>query len=289
MKNGFGGYSRGAILGGQKIPILDHGYIKYIEHWGADYRIIEAARMSTDKGFMGWERETFWCCPTCPYTLVNEVQPWVGAVINCPNDDSLLEIVNDRSHAGDEKLLRYLYQHKHATPFEMAGAIFEIQAPIFVFREWHRHRTQSYNEMSARYTPLPDLNYCPDVKRTLERARVAATTTNRQASASGEIDEAAIQGWLAEGHNIDLLLEQYYQRGLAAGVPKEIARIRLAVNRYSRMRASANLRNWLAFMTLRSAPNAQEEIRLYSNKAAQILELIFPRTMALWTEFDQKR
>ena len=53
----------------------------------------------------------------------------------------------------DAKLLRYLHQNKHSTPFEFAGMVIEVRAPIFVFREWHRHRTQSYNEMSARYAP----------------------------------------------------------------------------------------------------------------------------------------
>src|ERR1041385_5991189 len=103
-----------------KITVLDHGYIQLIETWGSDERIVEAARISTNKGFLGW------------------------GTTEAP---------------GDEKLLRYLYEHKHATPFEMAGMIVEVQAPIFVFREWHRHRTQSYNELSARYTLLPDTNY----------------------------------------------------------------------------------------------------------------------------------
>lgn len=90
------------------IDLFDHGYVKEIEHWGSDERIVEAARMSTNKGFQGWDT--------------------------------------------DAKLLRYLYEHKHFSPFEMAGMVVEVQAPIFVFREWHRHRTQSYNELSARYT-----------------------------------------------------------------------------------------------------------------------------------------
>src|SRR4029078_11798877 len=86
---------------------------------------------------------------------------------------------------GDEKLLRTLWEHKHATPFEMAGMVVEVQAPIFVFREWHRHRTQSYNEMSARYTPLANLNYMPS----LERLLMNAGGSNKQA---GTVAGAAI-------------------------------------------------------------------------------------------------
>ena len=84
-----------------KTPVLDHGYVELIETWGSDERIIEAARMSTNKGFQGWG----------------------------PKGDG---------SPGDEKLLKYLYTHKHMTPFEMAGMTIEVQAPIFVFREWHR-------------------------------------------------------------------------------------------------------------------------------------------------------
>lgn len=83
--------------------VLDHGYVRLIETWGSDERVIESARMSTQKGFEGWG----------------------------PKEDG---------KPGDEKLLRYLWENKHSTPFEMAGLTIETSAPIFVFREWHRHR-----------------------------------------------------------------------------------------------------------------------------------------------------
>lgn len=224
------------------MKVLDHGYVELVESWGSDQRIIEAARMSTDKGFLGW------------------------GTVDSP---------------GDEKLLRYLYENKHATPFEFAGAVIEVQAPIFVFREWHRHRTQSYNEMSARYTPLPDLNYIPTVERLL-----CSSTTNKQASVAkgaNVLDTAnaiLYQGMLGQMYKAQ---QTFYEQALANGVPKELARIHLPVGRYSRMRASANLRNWLAFLTLRLAPNAQEEIRLYARSVGEILYNLFPRTMELFT------
>lgn len=76
--------------------------------------------------------------------------------------------------------------------------------------------------------------------------------------------------------------ERFYQSSLAAGVPKELARIHLPVGRYSRMRASANLRNWLAFLTLRMDEKAQWEIRQYANTVHGILAKLFPRTLALF-------
>jgi thymidylate synthase (FAD) len=229
-----------------KTPVLDHGYIALIESWGSDERIIEAARQSTGGGFKGWG----------------------------PKEDG---------KPGDEKLLRYLWKHKHATPFEMAGLTVEVQAPIFVFREWHRHRTQSYNEMSARYTPLPDVNYVPTVERLLQ----GSDGKNRQA---GTIKDAEVLteenarrwiAWLEEGYN---KAELFYQRGLALGVPRELARVHLPVGRYSRMRASANLRNWLSFLTLRMDPAAQHEIRVYANALGDIISKLFPRTWALFEE-----
>lgn len=178
---------------------------------------------------------------------------------------------------GDEVLLRYLYEHAHHTPFEMAGATIEVQAPIFVFREWHRHRTQSYNELSARYVQLPEMFYVP----TVERMRGAGQdTVNRQGSA-GIIPHGIAQ------HAIEMIeAEQRSARAtylalIEMGVARELARVVIPTSQFSRMRASANLRNWLAFLTLRQAPNAQWEIRQYADALAGILGQLFPRTAAL--------
>ena len=254
-----------------KIQILDHGYIELIESWGSDERIIEAARMSTNKGFQGWgPKHTLEC------NSLFERTTRMGNVV--PQGCNCGQII-----PGDEKLLSYLYKNKHMTPFEMAGMIIEVQAPIFVFREWHRHRTMSYNELSARYTSLPDLNYIPTFQRCMINPG-----TNKQAQSNSEIKEHLIRKWL---HNLDSIykqLETYYQEGLSIGVPKELARLCIPVGRYSRMRASANLRNWLQFLTLRMAPNAQWEIRQYADAIYTILILKFPRTMQLFDEEGSK-
>ncbi len=219
-----------------KVSVLDSGSVELIESWGSDERIIEAARMSTNKGFQGWET--------------------------------------------DAKLLKYLYDNKHATPFEMAGAVIEVKAPIFVFREWHRHRTQSYNEMSARYTPLPADDYLPPPELVLERAN--AITSNKQARGTGAVlTEDAAQAWHDEVRECYMHIERLYQRSLRNGIPKELARLIVPVGRYSRMRASANLRNWLGFLELRMAPNAQFEIRQYAAAVANLLAPVFPRTFDL--------
>lgn len=260
------------------VKLLDHGYIRLVETWGSDERIIEAARMSVDKGFVGWG--PFDACPECKAPLAREVEQW-GAEYRC----QVHGIVTPAADLvpGDEKLLRYLWEHKHATPFEMAGAIVEVQAPIFVFREWHRHRTQSFNELSARYTPLPDLNYIP----TIERLMQGSDSKNKQA---GTIKGAVpLTAENAERYR-KALVEKYrndqelYEQFLNAGVPKELARVHLPVARFSRMRASSVLRNWFGFLSLRMAPNAQYEIRVYANALFDLLTPIFPRSCALFAE-----
>ena len=220
-------------------PILDHGYVRLVEHWGSDERIIEAARMSTAKGFQGW---------------------------------------GTAEQPGDERLLRYLWEHKHHTPFEMGGMIVEVQAPIFVFREWHRHRTQSYNELSARYTALPDLVYIPSLERIMAGAQ---SQTNKQGSAEGLDGNTASLVQTRLEQSIRYARDTYVEL-LQMGVARELARLVVPVSQYSRMRASANLRNWLAFLTLRLDKSAQWEVRQYANAVGKLVAHQFPRTWQLF-------
>lgn len=219
-----------------KIPVLDQGYVQYIESWGSDERIIESARMSTDKGFKGWPE--------------------------------------------DEKLLRFLWENKHLTPFEMGGVILEIQAPIFIFREWHRHRSQSYNELSARYTALPDMYYVPSIERLMNGKQASK---NKQSSEAGftEQDAQDLQRLFKDSYTNS---RRSYEAALSWGVARELARLVVPVAQYSRMRASANLRNWLAFLTLRQAEGAQWEIRQFANAVGEVIAELFPRTWRLFIE-----
>ena len=256
----------------KRIEVLDHGYAALVESWGSDERIVEAARMSTGKGFKGWGPVDCSCAGT---DMSNGMiaKDWEPACKRCGGSGSL---------PGDEKLLAYLWRNKHATPFEMAGMTVEIQAPILVFRQWHRHRTQAYNEMSARYTPLPDVNYVPSVERLLVNSK-----KNKQAGTAKGAASLTEQAAICFRRELEVSYEEaeiLYQQALAMGVPKELARVHLPVGRYSRMRASANLRNWLAFMTLRCDAHAQYEIRVYADAISAFIAERFPRTHLLWSE-----
>ena len=247
------------------MKILDYGSVELVEAWGSDENIIRAARQSTDGAFRGWETK----CRDCGGS--GQVKCQYPAYCDRCRGTGFLE--------GDSKLLKYLYTHRHMTPFEMCGAIFEIKAPIFVFREWHRHRTQSYNEMSARYIPLPDENYIPSLERIQQ-----TDTKNKQAQGSKEVSDF-------DAHDFQLRLktayedaEYQYQHALKAGIPKELARLVVPVGRYSKMWASANLRNWMQFLELRNAPNAQWEIQEYARAVQSLLKETFPRTIELFEE-----
>lgn len=248
------------------MKVLDHGYIELIESWGSDERIIESARMSTNKGFIGWGPIHSDKCKLntrYPQSIDENLNSIIPPCICEPK-------------SGDEKLLAFLYKHNHLTPFEMCGATIEVQAPIFVFREWHRHRTQSYNELSARYTELPDMFYVPSLERIVKQS-----TKNKQAG-----DEPFIED-MAKGLQLDIQDEcnharKTYERLLKLGVAREIARLVIPVAQYSRMRASANLRNWMQFLTLRMAEGAQYEIRMYAQALHDILKEKFPRTLELF-------
>jgi thymidylate synthase (FAD) len=158
--------------------------------------------------------------------------------------------------------------------------VVEVKLPIFVVREWHRHRTQSYNEMSARYVPLPDENYVPSLERCM-----VVNAANKQANAVQGADVLTHEGviqWLSALEHAYEVSERAYQFGLQIGVPKELARLSVPVGRYTKMRAQANLRNWLAFLTLRSAPNAQWEIRQFADVVGRIIAKTYPRTWELF-------
>lgn len=226
------------------IPVLDHGFVRHVESWGhGDADVPEAGIIEAAR------------------------QSTQGSF---------------RGWDVDEKLLRFLFTNKppHATPFEFAGMVIEVRAPIFVFREWHRHRTQSYNEMSARYAPLPDVNYVPTVARLMMDGG-----KNKQAQGTGEtLQEEDAKRFLDDLGDVYYAAQEAYRIALTAGVPKEIARLVIPVGRYSQMRASTSLRNWLAFLTLRSDPGAQWEIRQFADAVGQIIAREFPRTWALFSQ-----
>lgn len=246
-----------------RIEVLDKGYVELIEAWGAG-KDGQGSKMNEDGDI--------------------ELPDYEVGIVEAARQSTQGSF---REWDEDEKLLSTLFHHQanQSTPFEAAGMTIEVEAPIFVLREWHRHRTQSYNEASARYTPLPDSYYLPNTGNVLKRA--VTTTKNKQAgtvSSSSNLTLEDVERWLWLVEMTYNGLEQTYQETLRLGIPKELARITMPVGHYSRMRATANLRNWLGFLQLRLAPNAQWEIRQYAEAVAKIVASKFPRTWKLFEE-----
>jgi thymidylate synthase (FAD) len=183
--------------------------------------------------------------------------------------------------AGDDKgsdhhLIRYLWKHKHTSPFEAVTLTFEVKAPIFVFRQWHRHRTWSYNELSGRYRELPAEFYVPDPQRI-----GVPDPKNRQ---SRIISGAPVydNGTCELIHEACQAAFMQYHIMLGRGVPRELARTVLPLATYSHMFASVNLLNLFRFMTLRSDDRAQYEIRVYSDAMKELAKSVAPVAVAAW-------
>lgn len=258
---------RGRI--GWTIDVLDHGYVKLIDFMGSDEAIVEDARMSTGRGFISWE--PYQRCKVCNVVRMLPDERACG----CGSMDF------ETFPRGDLGILTTLHANRHTTPFETGGEMkIEVQAPLFVFREWHRHRTQSYNEFSARYAQMPDLHYVPELSRIKKQS-----ATNKQGS--GETLDAVVGEAIREDFKDEQRgIYARYDKLVEGGLAKEIARINTPVSRYSKMRAKTDLHNWLGFLRLRHHPAAQYEIQMYARAVAEMVSALWPRTWALFEEHD---
>lgn len=254
------------------INVLDHGYVQTVGTMGTDETIIEAARMSTGRGFVSWD--PYWRCKRSDCETVWGPDSKEVLELGCCRCGSELQ----HFPRGDLGLLERLWSSGHATPFEMCELAIEVKAPIMVFREWHRHRTQSYSEFSARYAVMPDEHYVPDPSRIQ-----AQSATNKQGS--GEALQGENASYIVSClQDEQAMIYAHYEDLVGKGVAREVARINTPISRYSKMRAKANLRNWLGFLALRLHPTAQWEIRQYAQVVASIVKERWPRTWSLFEE-----
>lgn len=177
-------------------------------------------------------------------------------------------------------LIDFLWRNGHTSPFEHGQFTFIVETPIFVAREFMRHRTFSYNEISGRYTVLPSKFYCPDVTtRPLQQSgKVGSYTFDEGTYAQQREVEGAI--WLSSQRAHDA-----YQKMLDAGVAKEVARMVLPVNTMTAFWATVNPLNLMRFLNLRTAGDAQYEIREVANKMEEHFARVMPLTHATWKKY----
>ena len=184
----------------------------------------------------------------------------------------------------DEGLIRYLMRHRHSTPFEMCEVKFHVKLPVFVARQWIRHRTANVNEYSARYSILDREFYIP------EREHLAAQSSlNSQG-----------RGSVLEGKEADRVLDtlktdsatsyEHYEQMLSqegqAGLARELARMNLPMNIYTQWYWKIDLHNLFRFISLRADMHAQYEIRAYANLISDIVRQWVPIAWKAFDEYD---
>jgi thymidylate synthase (FAD) len=226
---------------GYTIPVLDKGYVRYIDHCGDDQRILEFARVSYGSSSKGDE--------------------------------------------ADKKLIGYLWKNRHTSPFEAVKLVLNIKMPIFVMRQYVRHRMQNLNEVSARYTELPNEFYIPSAWRPQD-------TKNKQGSIATEnwnpiLGVSNFQPVHATGALEKLCEDSYtlYKRLLGSGIAREMARMVLPVNIYTEIYTTWDLKNLLHFITLREDSHAQAEIQEYGKAIRSICEKLFPWVMEAFDKY----
>jgi len=185
----------------------------------------------------------------------------------------------------DEKLIKYLWKNRHTSPFEAVTLTFEIKAPIFVFRQWHRHRTQSYNEVSARYTELEDEFYSPN-PRMIGQQSVTNKQVRDLTDETGDLAKDRLEQVLYYESQCEAAFRLYHEL-LEDGWPRELARMVLPLSTYSRMFTTMNLLNLFRFLTLRTHEHAQWEIRQYANALAVLAGAIAPTAVDAWRGSNQ--
>lgn len=177
-----------------------------------------------------------------------------------------------------EGLINFLHREKHTSPFEHGLFTFYIETPIFVAREFMRHRTQSFNEWSGRYAELEPVFYSPGEDRPI----VQSGKIGSYSFVPGEYAQNDIVD--TETFNSYVRAWNAYQNMIAAGVAKEVARNVLPVGTYTKFFASVDPLNLMRFLDLRTAGQALYEIREVADKMALILEEQMPLTYAAWSK-----
>jgi thymidylate synthase (FAD) len=214
-----------------EIPVLDHGFVTLIDKLGNDLSVVNSARVSLGK------RSEF------------------------QEDGSLSD--------ADAGLIGFLMRERHGTPFEAAVFQYHVKAPLFVVREWQRHRIASYNELSGRYQKFenPDF-YIPDAENIRTQTGKPGAYTFERWPGNTKMVRATL-----ETHYQDCM--DLYDWQINQGIAKEQARIVLPLALYTEFYVTMNARSLMNFLSLRNAEPAMYEIRMY----AQAVETFFKEEM----------
>jgi thymidylate synthase (FAD) len=175
----------------------------------------------------------------------------------------------------DAKLIDYLVKNRHTSPFEAVTFTFDVKAPIFNIRQWHRHRTWAYNEISGRYAELPEEFYVP-----IPADITMQSSSNKQMRTDEQHPDADLFARMIRDSCENSFKVYHYL--IEQGCPRELARGVLPLNTYSHMFATVNLHNLMHFLGLRMHSHAQKEIRVYAEAMLQLIEPVVPHAVAAY-------
>lgn len=201
------------------------------------------------------------------------------------NDEAIVQAARvsygtgTKTRQEDSGLIRYLMRHHHSTPFEMLEIKLHVKLPLFVARQWIRHRTANVNEYSARYSILDREFYIPEA----DDIRTQSLTNKQGRSENFEIEKAIdFQQVISDSSEDSYTI---YENLLANDVSRETARMVLPTNIYTQWYWKVDLHNLFHFLRLRADPHAQMEIRVYAEKICEIVKLWVPEAYAAFDEY----
>jgi len=171
----------------------------------------------------------------------------------------------------DRALIRYLMRQGHTSPFEMVEFKFHVKLPVFVARQWIRHRTASVNEYSGRYSVMKEEFYIPEAKDIRFQS-----TVNKQGRAEEEVPDELKRRFIDFLKKTHAASYEEYQRLIDEGLARELARIGLPLSLYTEWYWKIDLHNLFHFLRLRMDPHAQQEIRQYANIMADMVKVVCP-------------
>jgi thymidylate synthase (FAD) len=177
-------------------------------------------------------------------------------------------------------LVRYLRRHRHTTPSEMVEFKFHCAMPMFVARQWIRHRTASVNEYSGRYSLMPLLYYMP------EREQFALQSTQNQQGRDVVAPDAVYAEAIKRWRGLREAASDGYTWMIGEDVAREIARIDLPLSTYTQWYWKINLHNLLHFLSLRADPHAQWEIQVFAEIIAGMVKRVAPLSYEAWVDYD---
>ena len=211
----------------KEYPVLDKGFVRLVDYYGGDQRIVQSARVSYGEG--------------------------------------------TKSVSQDGALIDYLLRHQHTSPFEQVVMTFHVKMPIFVARQWVRHRTGRMNEVSGRYSIMKDEFYVPEADKVAPQSK-----DNKQGRSNEAFDKATADKIISQLEEGQKEAYENYSALIDDGLAREIARINLPLSLYTEFYWEMDLHNLFHFLKLRLDSHAQYEIRVYAEVILEMCRKVAP-------------